>query len=154
MTEPANGNAIHGAKARGKTGSALARWGAPPVLPNPEECLRLAQLGVRMTQQLLTDPSAEALLRTELCMRQVADHLRQFSRSLARTEGPSPSDRVALRAIASEVKDELGQAQALFQRVTQYYAHWIRLYSARRCGYTRTGSPARLTYQQGMPIHV
>lgn len=152
MTETLNPNTPAGTKAQGKSGSTLARWGAPPVLPNPEECLRLAQAGLRMIQNLLTYPSTEALLRTELCLRHVADHLRQFSRSLARTAPRDANDRALLSALAVEVKDELAQAHALFQRVTQYYAHWIRLYSARRCGYTRTGSPARLTCQQGLAV--
>lgn len=149
MAESENHHARNprGAEPERKPRSTMARWGTPPVLPKPEACLRLAQADIRRTQLLLTDPSAESLLRSEIYMSRVADHLRQFQRSLRHSAGGV--DRAALRAMGAEVKDELAQAYALFQRVTQYYAQWIQVYSARRCGYTRTGSPARLTCQFG-----
>jgi hypothetical protein len=138
-----------GADAQRKPRSTMARWSTPPVLPKPEECLRLARVDIRRTQLLLTDASAESLLRSEVYISQVADRLRQFQRSFRRSAGAGDLDREALRAMGAEVKDELLQAYASFQRITQYYAHWIQVYSARRCGYTRTGSPARLTCQFG-----
>lgn len=138
-----------GAETQRKPRSTMARWSAPPVLPKPEECLRLAQADIRKTRLLLTDASAESLLRSEIYISQMADHLRQFQRSFRRSAGAGEMDRDALRTVAAEVKDELAQAYASFQRITQYYAHWIQVYSARRCGYTRTGSPARLTCQFG-----
>jgi hypothetical protein len=128
-----------------KRAASLARWSAAPVLPGPEQCLSQARAGIAQVQQLLADPTAGAMLRLEIYLREVADRLRQFPMSLARAASSGNIDRPALLAVASAAKDELAHATALFQRVGHFYTCWIRLFSALRCGYTRTGAPAKLT---------
>ena len=122
----------------------LARWKTAPVLPRPVECLDLARAALAQARQFLVRPTAEAVLRCELSMGEAADRLRQFSRSLAREVETGSANGPELRRRANGVKEELAQATLLYQRSAQFYAGWTRLFSARRCGYTRTGSPAAL----------
>lgn len=144
MQRATNGRSPSGA-GPGRRGASLARWSAAPVLPNPEECLRQIRSGIARVQQLLTDPSAEAMLRSELCLREVADRLRQFPKALARATAADSVNRAELIAAATAARDELAHANRLFQHAGHFYRIWIHHFSALRCGYTRTGSPARLT---------
>jgi hypothetical protein len=132
------------AKAAGMSVPSLARWKKAPVLPRPEECLALARAALARARQFLVHPTAETVLRSELCMSEVADRLRQFSRSLARAVEAGPVNGPELQRRAAAAKAELAQTALLYQRSAQFYAGWTRLFSARRCGYTRTGAPARL----------
>jgi hypothetical protein len=138
---PQSGNA----EAKEAAMPSLARWKKAPVLPRPEECLALARVAMARARQFLVQPSAEAVLRSELCMSEVADRLRQFSRSLARAVETGAVNGPELRRRAAAAKQELAQTTLLYQRAAQFYAGWTRLFSARRCGYTRTGAPARLS---------
>ncbi len=115
------------------------------MLPRPEECLRQARSGITRVQQLLTDPTAEAMLRCEVCLREVADRLRQFPQALAKAGALKGAEREALISAATAAKDDLAHASRLFHRAGHFYSVWIRHFSALRYGYTRTGSPARLT---------
>lgn len=129
-----------------KRATSLARWSAAPVPPSPAECLSQARAGIACVQKLLTVPNADATIRTGICLREVADRLRQFQAGMAKTGAASGFDRPALIAAAAAAKEELAHANALFQQAGHFYYSWIRHFSALRCGYTRTGSPARLTY--------
>jgi hypothetical protein len=123
----------------------LARWSKAPVLPRPEECLALARAAVVQARRLLVKPTAEAVLSSELCMSEAADRLRQFLRSLAKAVETGTANGPELRRAAALAKEELAHATLLYRRAAQFYAGWTRRFSARRCGYTRTGSPAKLT---------
>jgi len=127
----------------------LARWNARPVLPRPEECLQLARNALLSAQQALTEPAVESLLRCELCMREVADRLKQLPKALAAAAARREvaPDRATLAAAVVELSAELAHTEHLFRRGQQFCTEWIHLFSARRCGYTRRGTPARLTCQ-------
>jgi len=122
----------------------LAKWQKAPVLPRPEECLALAKRALIQARQLLSEPTAEAVLRCELSMSEAAHRLRQFPKSLAKAVEAGSANGPDLRRAATAVKEELAHATLLYQRAAQFYAVWTRQFSARRCGYTRLGSPARL----------
>lgn len=144
MLRRANDESQVGARPARRAAS-LARWSAAPVLPSPMECLSRAHAGIACVQRMLTNPTASALLRTEVLLREVADRLRQFPKALATANSSGSTDRAALIAAAVAAKEELAHANLLFQRAGHFYHVWIRHFSALRCGYTRTGSPARLT---------
>jgi hypothetical protein len=131
-------------RAAGMSVPSLARWKKAPVLPRPEECLALARAALARARQFLVHPTAETVLRSELAMSEVADRLRQFSRSLARAMETGAVNGPDLRRRAAAAKEELAQTNLLYQRSAQFYAGWTRLFSARRYGYTRTGAPAKL----------
>jgi hypothetical protein len=114
------------------------------VLPRPDECLALARAALARARQLLSQPTAEAVLASEMCMNEVADRLRQFSKSLANAAAAGSVNGPELRRSAAAAKEELARTTMLYQRSAQFYAAWTRLFSARRCGYTRMGSPAKL----------
>jgi hypothetical protein len=122
----------------------LARWNKGPVLPRPEECLALARTALAQARQLLVQPTAEAVLRCELCMNEVADRLRQFPRALAKAREAGIIRGSELRRATLTLQEELAEVHLLHQRSWHFYAGWTRLVSARRCGYTRLGTPAKL----------
>jgi|GEM_PF-2451697 len=123
----------------------LARWSASPVIPGPDDCLAQVRAGIARAQRLLTNPSAAALLQCEVCLRELADRLRQFPATLRKTEASGGVDRIALLHAAGAAQQELAYTATLLQNAGCFYSFWIRHFSALRCGYTRTGSPARLT---------
>lgn len=81
-------------------------------------------------------------------MNEAADRLRQFSRSLARALESGTVNAAEVRRRAAAAQEELIAATLLYQRSAQFYAGWTKLFSARRCGYTRSGAPARLVCSQ------
>lgn len=95
---------------------------------------------------LLAAPTAESLLGCQLCMQDVADHLKLFPKAFSLRP---PANRPALHAAAEIVRQELAAAHALFQHASEFHQGWTHVVSARRGGYTRNGSPRRLMcYQQ------
>jgi hypothetical protein len=85
-------------------------------------------------------------------MREAADRLRQFPRSLARAVEGGIVDGAELRRAATAAKEELAHLNVLHQRSAEFYAGWTRLFSLRRCGYTRTGIPARLVSSRNFMV--
>jgi hypothetical protein len=124
--------------------ASLASWSAAPVLPAPLECLALARAGIGQVQQLLLLPTAESLVGVEVCMRNVADRLKQFKRAMAAATPAGAVDRNAVNRAIHAVRKEFEQAEALLQRAAQFHGGWTQMLSARQCGYTRDGSPAKL----------
>jgi len=131
-------------RSSGRRGPSLAGWNKAPVLPRPEECIALAGAALARARQLLLNPTAEAVLQCEFAMNEVADRLRQFPRSLARAEEAGRANRADLQRAAAALKEDLSQVTILYHKSSQFYASWTRLFSAKRCGYTRRGAPARL----------
>src|SRR3974390_2132004 len=112
--------------------ASLARWSAAPVLPAPEQCLADVRGGIARATQILTEPSADAMLSAGICLRQAADRLRQLPLSIEKAGASRTVDRTALIAAARAAKEELGHASALFQHAGHFYFHWIRCFSALR----------------------
>lgn len=133
-----------GTTGTGRPVPSLARWHKAPVLPRPEQCLALARVALAQARQLLVEPTAEAILRCEIAMSEAADRIRQLPRSLAAAMAAGPVNGAELRRTAGLLQEELAQLNVLFERSAHFYKGWTRLFSARRCGYTRTGSPAKL----------
>lgn len=123
-------------------------WSAPKPAP-PEECIEKVRAGLLMAQQLVSAPTAESLDRCACCLRSVADQMRTLYKALARPNGPSaPAPRI------HAAREELEHLNTLLRRTADLYFGWIKLLSARKCGYTRTGAPAELTCSRKFAIHV
>ncbi len=131
-------------------GPASARRSPPgpakvPVRTTPEAHLEQARARIVLAQQCLLAPNAEALDRCSSCLRAVGDHLKSFSRALAK---PGKAEKKALLASAASVRAELLHLNTMLQRAATMYLGWIERLSASKCGYTRKGAPARLTCSQ------
>jgi hypothetical protein len=123
-------------------------WSIPPPA-QPEECVEKIRAGLLIAQQLVSAPTAESLDRCAVCLRTVGDQLRALLKALAKPGGTQvPVSRI------HAAREELEHLNVLLQRTADLYFGWIKLLSARKCGYTRTGAPAELTCSRQFAIHV
>jgi hypothetical protein len=122
-----------------------------PAAPRPEQCLEQVRTSLALARQSLTTANAESLERCAACLVAVGDLLRPLTRTLAKS---GEAERRALADSARAAQSELERVNQLFQSAAILYFGWIKLLSARKCGYTRTGAPARLTCSRQFVIKI
>lgn len=124
-------------------------WAQRPAPVRPEQMLGQMFAGLKGLEVLLAEPNSGSVLRCELALREIADQLRTLPHLL---RGVPPEELAHLRASAATVHAQWQHVQSLFHRAVHFHAGWFRQFCARRGGYTRRGSPARVVCAQQFTV--
>lgn len=118
----------------------IRHWAAPSIAVSPEECLDQIRSLVESAALSLMTSTPESLSLCEMFIRNASDRLSTLIKTLA----SSQVEIASLQEKVLKAGDELVRAHQLFQSAAQFHAALLHVVSARRSGYTRSGSPGRL----------